>query len=310
VRVYYFGLDAFSIKKVNSFIPIGTSGFLQKAENSDVLYELKPHIDSYFKLKEFKTNAFGNRDKEYKLTKPENTIRGLVLGDSYTMGSGVEIEDVYHSVVEQRLNEQANGINHELINMGVGGYNLLNYKGILKNKALSFNPDYIIIGYCGFNDYFLPALKHYDGDYKVKIKKREKDPFYAFYLGGLIEKSFAKTNTKQLWGMTTEQKVFVNIKFSEFKQFSDSTGIPIVICVVSVLEDNGNLAILRSIAEKHNLPITDTYDKINPKELREYTISKLDHHPNKKANKIYADNLLSFDPFKEIISKKKFEISK
>ena len=30
--------------------------------------------------------------------------------------------------MEQQLNEKSNGINYELINFGVGGYNLLNYK--------------------------------------------------------------------------------------------------------------------------------------------------------------------------------------
>ena len=34
-RVYYFGMDAFSYTKVNSFIPVGTSGFLKGTDNKN-----------------------------------------------------------------------------------------------------------------------------------------------------------------------------------------------------------------------------------------------------------------------------------
>ena len=144
-RIHYFGKDAFSYKKINSFIPIGVSGFLKKADNNFVLYEFKPNIDDLFKLKTFKTNEQGCRDKHYEIKKTDNTVRGIVIGDSFTMGSGVEIENVYHSVVESKLNERNDGKQHELINYGVGGYNLLNYLGIMQEKVKAYDPDYIII---------------------------------------------------------------------------------------------------------------------------------------------------------------------
>ncbi len=73
---------------------------------------------------EIKNTAFLNLKKRFA---------GLVFGDSYTMGSGVDIENVYHSVIEQSLNKQSDGANYELINPGLGGYNLLNY-GTIEGK--------------------------------------------------------------------------------------------------------------------------------------------------------------------------------
>jgi len=300
-RVYYFGPDAFSYTKVNSFIPIGVSGFLEGSDNSNVLYQLKPNIDAYFKLATFKTNSQGCRDKEYSMAKPDKTIRGIVLGDSYTMGSGVEIENVYHSVVEQSLNEQSDGFQYELINFGVGGYNLLNYKGLMEERVAKYDPDFILIGYCAFNDFFLPPEQHYQGNYKVKIKKGRGTPFFSFYLGGLIDRAFASTTTKQMFDMKPEEIAFVDQMFQEYSEFSQANDIPIVISVLAVLPENGNLATIQELAAKHHLPITDSYGQIDPEELPDYTISKLDHHPNAKAHKVYADNVLAFEPFQQVI---------
>ena len=86
----------------------------------------------------------------------------FVIGDSFTMGSGVEIEKVYHSVVEEKLNEREDSVRYELINFGVGGYNLLNYSGVLEKKAVLYDPDFIVIGFCGqqrFHDAQRKALR-------------------------------------------------------------------------------------------------------------------------------------------------------
>lgn len=305
-RVNYFGADAFSYTKVNSFIPIGVSGFLTEAEDHKVLYELKPNIDAYFKLKKFKTNSQGSRDKEYDISKPANTIRGLVIGDSFTMASGVEIKDAYHSVVEQTLNEGSEDINYELINFGVGGYNLLNYLGLLEDKVMRYDPDFIIIGYCAFNDYFLPSKKHYEGDFSIKIKEKGKKPFYSFYLGGLIERTFASAeNSTQMFDMQPEQSAFIAEMFEQFSAFTKNKNIPILIAVLSVLPDNGNMAIVEEIANRNNLPITNSFGEIPIEELSSFTISKLDHHPNAKAHKVYAQNLLEFDKFQEVIEEQR-----
>jgi hypothetical protein len=300
-RVYYFGMDAFSYTKVNSFIPIGESGFLIGAENNKVLYELKPNIDSYFKLKKFNTNSQGQRDKEYSIVKPDNTIRGLVLGDSFTMGSGVEIEDVYHSVVENALNERSDGITYEMINFGVGGYNLLNYLGLLEEKVARYDPDFIIIGYCAFNDYFLPSEMHYKGKYEVKIQKEGRKQFFSFYLGGLIDRSLGSSIPSQMFDMQSDQVSFMDDMFGKFSAFSEANNIPIIINVLSLLPDNGNDAKVQELAMLHNLPIVDSFDKINYEKESSYIISKLDHHPNAKANKIYAQSLLEFDKFQEVV---------
>lgn len=151
-RFYLFGWNSFSIEKMNSVHHLGTSSLVQPSPYSEMIYELKPHLNSYFKLAIFKTNAQGLRDKEYSIIKPKNSFRVAVIGDSFTMPAGVNIENAYHSLLEKKLNSEQAEVSYEFINFGVGGYNLRQYLGVLKYKALKYNPEMILIGFCPSND--------------------------------------------------------------------------------------------------------------------------------------------------------------
>src|SRR2546430_1564409 len=48
-----------------------------------------------------KINSLGMRDREYSVEKPKGTYRILVLGDSYTFGSGVQADETYAKLLEK-----------------------------------------------------------------------------------------------------------------------------------------------------------------------------------------------------------------
>ena len=105
-RIYLFGMNAFSYKKLNTLVAITSTGFIRASEYPEVLYELKPNLRSYFKLVKFETNSQGLRDKEYRIKKEYGISRMVVIGSSYSMGSGVAIDETYHSILEERLNRE------------------------------------------------------------------------------------------------------------------------------------------------------------------------------------------------------------
>ncbi len=115
----------------HSFIPDSTGRSITK--EWDVTYDI---------------NSFGLRDRDYPVVKPESTCRILVLGDSFTEGYGVEIEDAFVKILERRLN----GISgekpvYEVINCGIAGYSpLLEYLFLVK-KGLQLNPDMVVLFY-------------------------------------------------------------------------------------------------------------------------------------------------------------------
>jgi len=93
-----------------------------------------------------RTNSKGIRaDREFAVPKPEGVIRIVGVGDSFTFGYGVEVEDTYLARVERILEEQ--GFSVETINLGVAGHGTAEQMIMLENVGFSLDPDVVVVGY-------------------------------------------------------------------------------------------------------------------------------------------------------------------
>ena len=105
-------------------------------------------------------NSYGLRDNEITYSELHNkTIIGAI-GDSFTYGFGVELEESFHQVLEKLLIKD--GKNVRVINMGrADGSNSQDIEYLyLKQKGIFFNPKLIIIGYYVGNDITDIGNKH------------------------------------------------------------------------------------------------------------------------------------------------------
>lgn len=96
-RVYLFGIAGLVPAKMNSVHGLNQTGFTRQSGDARIGFELKPDLDGYFNLATFRTNSKGLRDREYALEKPSDTFRVAVMGSSFTLPAGVEIERAFHS---------------------------------------------------------------------------------------------------------------------------------------------------------------------------------------------------------------------
>ena len=69
-----------------------------------ILTELAPNSETVFKNRPLRTNRWGMRDQDYEKAKPPNTTRLAFMGSSHVMGSGVDNNQVFEQLLEQRLN--------------------------------------------------------------------------------------------------------------------------------------------------------------------------------------------------------------
>ena len=92
---------------------------------------------------EIRTNSLGFRDYEYDYTKPADTKRIVFLGDSFTLGWGVPLEQTFAKRLEQMLNQTEDRC--EVINMGIGNYNSIMEVELFKWKGLSLDPDMVVL---------------------------------------------------------------------------------------------------------------------------------------------------------------------
>jgi hypothetical protein len=154
-RVKLFGLAGLSYSRMNSLTHIWVSGMVQTAENPQVYYELRPELDALFRGAAFSTNSVGLADQEYSVDKPPDTFRAVVLGSSLTMPSGVAIENAWHSVVEDALNERSTTRRFEFINFGVEHYGLGEIVATLRHKAVRYDPDLVVLALTSYTAWVL-----------------------------------------------------------------------------------------------------------------------------------------------------------
>lgn len=86
-----------------------------------------------------------NERFDYEIKKEKNTIRLLSLGDSFTYGDNVNTTENWSEQLEDTLKEQcSNEFKFEVINLGVGGYDL--EYGLIRfiTRGAKYNPDMVI----------------------------------------------------------------------------------------------------------------------------------------------------------------------
>ncbi|MFK7974597.1 MAG: hypothetical protein AB8C02_00585 [Halioglobus sp.] len=98
-------------------------------------------------------NSRGLRDHEVTLEKPANTRRILMLGDSFTVGVNVEMEDAYPQVLERILNETYNSP-VQVINAAVGGTAPFQYAQYFEHYGADYSPDEVMVGLFVGNDVY------------------------------------------------------------------------------------------------------------------------------------------------------------
>lgn len=94
----------------------------------------------------FRMNSMGIRaDREYAVEKPAGTIRIVGVGDSFTQGYEVDVNDTYLYRLGEKL--RAKGYAVEVINLGVSGHGTAEELIMLKEFGFRFHPDVVIVGY-------------------------------------------------------------------------------------------------------------------------------------------------------------------
>ena len=298
-RFFYFGAEAIDYQKINSFVTIGYTGFLQPAKDQYVWYEVKPNLDELFKMKPIHTNSQGLRDKEYALEKPKNTLRVVVIGDSFTFGDGVGDEAIYHALAEQQLTEKSDSLSIEFLNFGVAGYDLLNYYGVIESKAMAYNPDLILIGFCGNNDDDLADDAQWNQPF-TGYKHQQYSWFIRNFLlvrtvGSLVG-SRRRLNGEKTGNKREKKVAFLHKMFGMLGKLQQEVNVPFTVFYLSMADAAASKAKLveELCAQKgfdflDSSPVVDTIPDIG-----KYWVHSTDHHPNEAMHEIYGALLVDY----------------
>jgi hypothetical protein len=114
-------------------------------------HKLAPNTYSRFEQQDFsyiqRVNNLGLRGEDTTLAKPSNYFRIIMLGDSFTMGKGVEDNQTFSALLENSLNQQktCESTFIEVLNGGVDSYApILSYLQ-LSHDLVPLKPDVVLL---------------------------------------------------------------------------------------------------------------------------------------------------------------------
>ena len=254
-------------------------------------------------------NQDGMRDRDFEIKKSADTIRIAAIGDSFTYGWGVENTDkVYPKLLEKKLNNLSD-INYEVLNFGLPDSDTEDELLIIKEKALKYNPDIIILGYY-INDLENIDQQNIEKDFYIEIPYIGfilRNSFYLYYFfetrsNYLVERYILKDPYSKIIQKRFDSKINKNHSktlFKELKAISKKNEIPVLIVsfpAIHMLDDyyllNAN-KFINEIADENDFYFVDMFDVYKNYDESELIVSIYDRHPNEFGHELAADAILN-----------------
>jgi len=138
------------------FLPQDLIRPLEVQLDPEIIYTLRPNVEAHLKgtsvrMFHLKTNSVGIRERDIPFHKPDHVLRILLLGDSMSMGEGVEPEETYLKQLELLL--EAAHIKHvETINAAIRGYGNDQELILFRRIGRRYQPDLVILAFFVYND--------------------------------------------------------------------------------------------------------------------------------------------------------------
>ena len=312
--------------------PICKPGMYQIHRPSSVFnWELVPGASGFGRAGTYiHINADGFRDSEHSLHKEAGVFRIMVIGDSFTFGQGVNLEDTYSKYLERLLNSKV--MTAEVINCGVIGYGMWQYLEVLKRKVIPYKPDLVILGifiddittsvppyknlenWAGTNPFAKDAsdimnhsyvwnfFENWSTIFETKYRYRRGYP----YLKGIEERKKAtgpahpETTWHQIMYGTLPKQTYFDFSqtLKEFIRTCEAANIqPLIVLIpdAAQLHDPKRQAVNRFVKDtcrEIGVPLVDVTERFErEKDPRTLYLFPLDAHTSPKGHRLIAESI-------------------
>jgi lysophospholipase L1-like esterase len=114
-----------------------------------MMWEYRP----YGHHRSIATNRYGFRDEDFASPrKPAGVYRVAFVGDSVTLGLGVEADETFERLLETETRRLAPTLEVQALNFGIDGYNTEQIAELVRTRVLAFEPDELVYMMC-LNDF-------------------------------------------------------------------------------------------------------------------------------------------------------------
>ena len=293
-------------------------GNLEIYEPDPLLYwRLKPNQNCYTKVNRHpvRINAHRTRGAEFATAKPAGTLRIICIGDSRTFGWGLREAETYPVLLQRQLQEQFGaGRKIEVINAGVNAWTFPQMTVFLREHALAWQPDLVILGDGNLWTQFSEKqdatfVRQFAGRVRLKNFLR-RFALYHFVVEVKLQAFYARYRTNFIPvdpsqdQMFKEQQqkdpsAFFRQSIESFCRTARSNGVPTVLLYFppqeALLSTNNQFAMVRQakqeVSRQLAVPLLDPTPELRPR-ANELYLEADPVHLNATGNEIIGRRLL------------------
>ncbi len=157
----------------------GREIILQPSSDPDMKYEFVPGAKGHAWGADVEINARGYRGRMGSPGKLDG-FRAIALGDSITFGNMLPVESTYPYQLNELLDKTHS--RHEVLNFGVGGYDILQEVALFEARGSIYQPDLVVVGFC-LNDIGIASPNL---EYIVRSGKYRSCPIFRLRIAQFI----------------------------------------------------------------------------------------------------------------------------
>lgn len=247
----------------------------------------------------YTTNRWGFRGPDFDIARRAGTMRVMVLGDSFTVGEGVKLEDTFCTRLEPLLSARS-GRPVEVLRVAVSGWGTTDEIAYYEQVAVKWRPDLVIVayvlndaGYSGGLDLFEDFRATYEGR-SLKWSYLASYVHAAWgrrslgrrYVASLVEDSLAD---RAPWRRSLQG-------LSQGKELAESTGSDFLVCIFPFLFDLTRTYPLapvhervRTYCERSGIEVLDLFPAFEGRRDIDLWVHPSDQHPNAEGHRIAAE---------------------
>jgi hypothetical protein len=246
--------------------------------------------------KEFATNELGFRERPIGPKQP-GEFRIVVLGDSFTVSAGVAYGDIYTARLEKLLGAR-------VINLAVGGYNVVQYALVLQEVGLALQPDLVIVALFPDNDF---SNETYEANWLVASGKASAEPQQAWYEKLYIHRAYGTRLQSKLNAVFATTSAPAGEKSGGWEQnvaalrsiaaMTESRGIRLKVVILphtwNFERQRPLFAQVQKECAASGLTCRDLLESFIKRRVpeSELRLNALDAHPNERYNAVIAEEL-------------------
>lgn len=285
-----------------------SSQIFPKVDNFNFFYEPAPNTNQIVYLKwmglNYNVNNLINADglnqlSNYSILKPESVYRIITLGDSFTYGQNVNTKDNYPSQLEKKLNYNLKCKNIskiQVINLGVGGYDISYSVERYKLKGKKYNPDLILWLFDG-DDLYRINEKLIPKSLKNLSDEKASGEYQKLIKNGIYYKAWTDAENYIINGYGGKDAM-LEIAAKNLIRINDFYNGPLVaITFPYPITDQGSLNTIKNFIDQHG----HSYFFNGLTNIWQEKLSLPDGHPSTKGYAVIVDDVYNFLTKNDII---------